>query len=156
MCFPEGGLIDGQTQRGPVLLRRTHSTAVLDLSLRRAGAATRVRRKDKSSDGPAFCPWASWELQPKSSSEKAVATPAPTRASAPSDFRLCPPNRDIPITHTMAGCPASEAWGGRKWALRRREGRDRTCRQLMVWRGHRERREMWRFMQNRQYWETCS
>lgn len=34
-----GGLPDrwGQAQRGPVLLRRTHSMAVLDLSPRRAG-----------------------------------------------------------------------------------------------------------------------
>lgn len=43
--------------------------------------------------------------------------------------------------HTMAGCPASEAWGGRKWALRRHDGRDRIRRQLMGRRGHGERRD---------------
>lgn len=40
----------------------------------------------------------------------------------------------------MAGSPASEALGGSKWSLRRYEGRGRTCRQLVVWRGYRERR----------------
>lgn len=50
--------------------------------------------------------------------------------------RLCVPSGDIPSPHTMAGCPASEAWGSRKWALRRHEERDRICRQLMVRRGH--------------------
>lgn len=29
----------------------------------------------------------------------------------------------FPFPYTMAGCPASEAWGGGKWALRRHEGR---------------------------------
>lgn len=34
------------------------------------------------------------------------------------------------------------------------EGRDRTCRQFVVWRDTGT--EGWCFMQNRQYWETCS
>lgn len=45
----------------------------------------------------------------------------------------------FPFPYTMAGCPASEAWGGGKWALRRHEGRGKICRQLMVRRGHEER-----------------
>lgn len=104
LCFPEGCLIDGQAHRGPGLLRRTLSRAVLDIR-ERERAATGVRRKDKSPDGPASCPWASWELQPKSSSEKAVAQTQPLPGHLhpqASDYlgRLCAPNGDIPFyTH---------------------------------------------------------
>lgn len=63
MCFPEGCLIDGQAHRGPGLLRRTLGRAALDISLREAeGSHGGQRKKDKCSDGPASCPWASWEL----------------------------------------------------------------------------------------------
>lgn len=105
LCFPEGCLIDGQAHRGPGLLRRTLSRAVLDISPREGEGSHWGQKEGQIPRWPRSCPWASWELQPKSSSEKAVAQTQPLPGHLhpqASDYlgRLCAPNGDIPFyTH---------------------------------------------------------
>lgn len=86
----------------------------------RQRAATGVRRKDKCSDGPASCPWASWELQPKSSSEKAVVQtqPLPGRLHPQTSLylgRLCAPSGDIPLSTHHGGMPRIRSVG--RWEV---------------------------------------